>query len=142
MKARNNPFLALIALASASQGADLFWDANGTTSAAVGGTGNWSANAWRDGSTTGALGTWVDGNRPSFGTTAGIVTLNQNVAVSGLNFGVAGNEIRGSGANTMTFSGGTITGSPHRSPAASSSTRPPGTSAPAHCASSRPTTRA
>lgn len=108
MKTRKNPFLALLILTTATQAADLYWDANGAT-AGVGGTGNWSANAWRDGSATGTLGLWVDGNRPTFGTTFGIVTLNQNAAVSGLNFTVANNEIRGTGANTLTFSGGTVT---------------------------------
>lgn len=108
MKARNNPFLVLIALATSSQAADYFWDANGAT-AGIGGTGNWNATAWRDGSATGTLGAWVDGNRPTFATTTGIVTLNQNVAVSGLNFTVANTEIRGNGVNTMTFSGGTVT---------------------------------
>jgi hypothetical protein len=65
MKAKSNPFLVLLFLASASHGADSFWDANGAT-AGVGGTGNWSANVWRDGSITSTLGAWVDGNRPVF----------------------------------------------------------------------------
>ena len=108
MKAKSNPFLVLLFLASASHGADSFWDANGAT-AGVGGTGNWSATAWRDGSITGTLGAWVDGNRPVFGTTLGIVTLNQNVAASGLNFTIANTEIRGSGSNAITFSAGTVT---------------------------------
>ncbi len=108
MKVRNNPFLVLIALATSTQAADYFWDANGAT-AGIGGTGNWNATAWRDGSATGTLGLWVDGNRPTFATTTGIVTLNQNVAVSGLSFTVANTEIRGNGVNTMTFSGGTAT---------------------------------
>ena len=55
MKVKSNLFLALLVLASASHGADSFWDANGAT-AGVGGTGNWSANAWRDDSITGTLG--------------------------------------------------------------------------------------
>jgi autotransporter-associated beta strand protein len=107
-----NFFLAatsLLGLASISHGADLYWDANGEASTAVGGIGNWSATAWRDGSTTGTLGAWVDGNRAVFATTAGIVTLDQNVAASGISFGVANSEIRGSGTNSITFSGGTIT---------------------------------
>ena len=110
MKARNNPFLVLLVIASASQGADYFWDANGGA-ANVGGTGNWSAaTGWRPVSiTTGTPGPWVDGNRPVFGTTLGIVTLDQNVAASGMSFTVANTEIRPSGANAITFSGGTIT---------------------------------
>lgn len=109
MKAKYNPFLILLALSTASRSADLFWDANGAT-AGVGGTGNWvTANTWRDGSTTGTLGNWADGNRPVFASAAGFVTLNQNVAVSGMNFTIANTEIRGSGANSITFSGGTVT---------------------------------
>jgi autotransporter-associated beta strand protein len=109
MKPRNNPFLVLLALASASQGADLFWDANGGVTG-IGGTGNWvTTNTWRDGSGTGTLGNWVDGNRPVFASASGFVTLNQNVAVSGMNFTVANTEIRGSGTNAINFSGGTIT---------------------------------
>jgi autotransporter-associated beta strand protein len=107
-----NFFLAatsLLGLASISHGADLYWDANGETSTAVGGIGNWSATAWRDGSTTGSLGAWVDGNRPVFATTAGIVTLDQNVSADGMNFTVTKTEIRGSGSNAITFSGTTIT---------------------------------
>lgn len=117
MKPSNcNPLLRTFALAassmlgfgSISHGADLYWDANGATTG-VGGTANWSATAWRNGSTTGTLGTWADSNRPVFATTLGIVTLDQNVAASGISFTVNGNEIRGSGANAITFSGGTIT---------------------------------
>lgn len=109
MKPRSNPFLVLLALASASQGADLYWDANGGGTG-IGGTGNWvTVNTWRDGSTTGTLGNWTDGNRPVFASASGFVTLNQNVAVSGMNFTVANTEIRGSGANAITFSGGTVT---------------------------------
>lgn len=108
MKAKYNPFLLLLALSSASRGADYFWDANGAGTG-IGGTGNWSATAWRDGAAGGPLVNWVDGNRPVFATTLGIVTLNQNVAASGMNFTVANTEIRGSGANAITFSGGTIT---------------------------------
>jgi fibronectin-binding autotransporter adhesin len=112
-----NPLLRSLALtaticlsfASLAHSADLFWDANGEDSTAVGGTGNWSATAWRTGSTTGTLGAWSDNNRPVFQTTVGIVTLDQNIAADGINFIVANNEIRGSGTNTITFAGGNIT---------------------------------
>ena len=77
---------SLLGFASFSYGADLYWDANGDATTAVGGTGNWSATAWRDGSTTGTLGTWVDDNRPVFATTAGIVTLDQNIAADRYQF--------------------------------------------------------
>lgn len=108
MKTRLNPFLPLLLITStAVHGANLFWDANGTGTG-VGGTGNWSATAWRDGGVTGALGTWVDGNTPSFGTTTGSVTLNQNVSATGINLIVNNNEIRGSGSNAITLSGGSI----------------------------------
>jgi autotransporter-associated beta strand protein len=100
---------SLLGFASVSYSADLFWDANGDTSTAVGGIGNWSATAWRDGSTTGTLAAWVDGKRPVFGTTAATVTLDQNVAASGISFGIQNSEIRGSGTHAITFSGGTIT---------------------------------
>lgn len=109
MKAKYNPFLILLAISTASRGADYYWDVNGLA-AGAGGTANWgAAGVWRDGAAGGPVVNWADGNRPVFATTLGIVTLNQSVAVSGMNFTVANTEIRGSGANAITFSGGTVT---------------------------------
>jgi autotransporter-associated beta strand protein len=110
MKLRYNPFLALLAIAPVAPAADYYYDANGNTSTAVGGTGNWSGSVWRDGSTTGTLGSWVDGNTARFSATS-IVTLDQNAAPAGINFGGINCDIRGSGANALTFSGGIITNS-------------------------------
>lgn len=106
MKLRYNPFLALLAIAPVAPAADYFYDANGSA-ANLGGTGNWSGSVWRDGSTTGTLGSWVDGNTARFSSTS-IVTLNQNAAPSGINFGGINCDIRASGSNTLTFTGGTI----------------------------------
>ena len=108
MKTRLNPFLSLLFLTStAVHGANLYWDANGTGTG-VGGTGNWSVAGWRNGSTTGAVSTWTDGNIPTFATTTGIVTLNQNVSAAGILFVVNNNEIRPSGTNTLTLTAGSI----------------------------------
>ena len=58
---------AIVLLGAPAHGvkaADLFWDANGDTTAATGGTGNWvtpSTNTWHNGSSAGALQTWADG---------------------------------------------------------------------------------
>lgn len=110
MKLRYNPFLALLAIAPVAPAADYFYDSNGTASTAVGGTGNWSGSVWRNGSTTGTLGAWVDGNLARFSTTS-TVTLDQNAAPSGINFGGINCDIRASGTNALTFSGGIITSS-------------------------------
>lgn len=108
MKPRYNPFLAIIAMATAAHAADSYYDANGAASTAVGGTGNWSGSTWRDGSTTGTLGSWVNGNTARFSVTS-TVTLDQNASVAGVNFAGINCDIRGSGTNTLTFSGGVMT---------------------------------
>jgi hypothetical protein len=109
MKAKYNPFLILLALSTTSRGVDYFWDVNGLATG-TGGTGNWNATgAWRAVDAGGSAVSWANGNRPVFATTLGIVTLNQNVAASGMSFSVGNTEIRPSGANAITFSGGTIT---------------------------------
>ena len=59
--------------------ADLYWDANGGTTG-TGGNGTWStANTWRNGSSTGTLQSWVDGNNAILGGTAGTVTISTAV---------------------------------------------------------------
>jgi autotransporter-associated beta strand protein len=98
----------LLALAgfmtSIVRGADLFWDANGAT-AGTGGAGTWTtANTWRDGSATGTLGNWADGNVAQFGGTAGAVTVG-TVSVGGM--GVTVNSYSFT-AGTITFSGGIL----------------------------------
>jgi hypothetical protein len=85
--------------ASVASAASLFWDANGATTTAVGGTGTWStANTWRDGSTTGTLQSWVDGNDAKLPTAAGTITLTAPVAANSIEF------LNTSGAYTLTGS--------------------------------------
>jgi autotransporter-associated beta strand protein len=58
----------------------LHWDADGSASTAVGGSGTWdtSASLWRNGSSTGPLQAWSAGGRAVLGGTAGTVTLNSS----------------------------------------------------------------
>ena len=76
---------SLILLCGAqAQAIDFYWDANGATTAATGGTGNWNttANLWRSGSDTGTLGPWANGNSAILGGTAGTLTTNSAVQVN------------------------------------------------------------
>ena len=63
-----NPLLSAALLLSATiaaSAADLYWDADGDTTAATGGPGIWhTTNTWRDGSDIGTLGDWADGTSP------------------------------------------------------------------------------
>lgn len=57
--------IALISTISIAQATDLYWDADGDTTAATGGPGTWqTSNTWRSGSDVGSLGNWVDGTSP------------------------------------------------------------------------------
>ena len=112
MKSKSNRFLAILSLlatAPVAPAADYFYDANGD-SAGVGGTGNWSGSVWRTPTTTDDEVAWADANTARFSSTS-TVTLDQNAAPSGINFGNINCDIRGSGSNTLTFSGGIITNS-------------------------------
>ncbi len=61
----------VVVYSTASQGQDLYWDANGNT-AGTGGTGTWTtAGTWRSGSETGTLGNWTDSRDAYFGARQG-----------------------------------------------------------------------
>ena len=77
--------LLVLGMSGAGSAADLYWDANGATTTATGGTAVWNtASTWRDSSATGTLQNWADGNAAVFGGTAGTVTLSSSVSVSQL----------------------------------------------------------
>lgn len=85
------------AVAPALTAADYFWDANGGT-AGTGGTGTWGAvNTWRDGSATGTLLSWADGNVAVFGGTAGLTTAAAPVSPTELRFSVSNHNVIGAG---------------------------------------------
>ena len=88
--------------------AALFWDADGSTTAATGGTGNWDSTSslWRSGSSTGTLGLWLnDGTAAAtFGGTAGTISLTENISINSLTLNV-GQTIASPGGSTLTFSG-------------------------------------
>jgi len=103
---------SLLAICSAS-GQTLFWDADGNTTAATGGTGNWlDANTWRETSATGTLGNWVDGRAVELRGTAGTVTIAGTIEVGNFLTGTAGYLITGGSmgiTGTRTFTAGTGT---------------------------------
>ncbi|RYD61381.1 MAG: hypothetical protein EOP83_17135, partial [Verrucomicrobiaceae bacterium] len=87
-----------------STAADLYWDANGAT-AGTGAAGVWNTAAtWRQGSVSGTLGDWADGDTAIFGGTAGTVTLTAPVSVERLNFTTAGYTIGATTDTTRTMS--------------------------------------
>jgi autotransporter-associated beta strand protein len=109
MKSKSNPFLKSAALAAsivltlgqAASAADFYWDFNGATTTATGGAGNWStASTWRDSSSTGTLGNWVDGNTAVLGGTAGAVTITSGVTITTPKISVT--------AANYSLSGGTV----------------------------------
>jgi autotransporter-associated beta strand protein len=90
------PLIIWSGLAASATATDLFWDADGATSAATGGTGTWdiTSSLWRIGSNTGSLQTYTNTN-PSpviaqFGGTPGTVTVSGTVNVGGITFGSGG----------------------------------------------------
>lgn len=88
----------LLFVIQSATAADLYWDADGDTSAATGGTANWStAGLWRIGTSTGPLQTWADANAAFLGGTAGTITLNTsgsvNISPSSLNVTATGYKI-------------------------------------------------
>ena len=95
--------------------ATLYWDANGAA-AGTGGTGNWNFTdvVWRDGGTTGTLQAWTDNNDVNLPTTAGTITLTDNITI-GQNgtgtilSGTAGYTINADPGRSLTFdaTGGT-----------------------------------
>ena len=74
--------LSALGTSSDARAATLYWDANGAT-AGTGGTGAWNTSdlAWRDGSTVGTLQAWMNNNDVNLPTTAGIVTLQDDITI-------------------------------------------------------------
>ena len=63
-------------LATSARASDLYWDADGASTTATGGTGVWTTTStWRNGSSTGTLQSWANGNNAFFGGTAGQVQV-------------------------------------------------------------------
>lgn len=91
----------------------LYWDQDGSTTTATGGTGTWDlATAyWRNASSTGNLRAWSDiagtTDTADFGGTAGAVTLGTNLGVLGLIFEVGGYTLS-TGSNTLKLGSGGI----------------------------------
>lgn len=130
MKPRSISFLRSATLATSivltfgthATAADYYWDSNGDTSG-TGGAGNWktasSESPWRNGSSTGTLGAWVDGNNAIFGGTAGAVTITSGVIIStpkitvtSINYSLSGGTVAfgGSSANPGIIEVNTTTG--------------------------------
>lgn len=87
-----NPFLpiprsflatVLVLAGTHANAADLYWDADGDTTAGTGGTGAWntSSSFWRDGSATGPAGAWINGSAAFLGGTYGTLTVPVNTAI-------------------------------------------------------------
>ncbi|MEO6434254.1 MAG: autotransporter-associated beta strand repeat-containing protein, partial [Tepidisphaeraceae bacterium] len=86
-----------------AQAATLYWDQNGATTTATGGTGNWlGGSTWRDGSLTGTLQAWADGNDAVLPNTNGTVTLNGAISATSLQFGNTTGAYIVSGAGPIT----------------------------------------
>lgn len=86
-----------LAVAPLARSSDLYWDANGS-SAGTGGTGIWSnSNTWRNGSPTGTLQSWADGNNAYFQGTAGTVTLSADENPITSFFQITGYTLTGTG---------------------------------------------
>ena len=98
-----------------------YWDADGATSGATGGTGTWDASSslWRNGSSTGTLSAWPNTNPNNVDTaqlagTAGTLTLNSssvNINVNNITFGTTGYYLAApsSGTATLNLEGATPT---------------------------------
>ncbi len=101
-----------MAVCSSVSAATLYWDADGSITAATGGNGVWETTLplWHVGSPTGSLQTWTDSTGTSdiadFAGTAGTVTLNTSLGASGLIFGTTGYSL--SGAGTLNLGSGGI----------------------------------
>jgi len=109
--------LITIALAAGTlQAGNLYWSGNGSSQ---GGNGTWDTTNQRWGIGTGGPFSivWTNANNDTaiFGSTAGTVTLGENVQVGGLQFSVSGYTITGAKiltfgvANPMTINAGTVT---------------------------------
>ena len=107
-----------------TQAATLYWDQDGDTSTATGGTGTWTTGTqqWRNGSGTGTLQAWTDTagttDTADFAGTAGTVTLGANLGALGLVFDTTGYTLAtsaftlnlGTGGITNNAAAATITG--------------------------------
>lgn len=99
-----------LVLGGPARAATLYWDANAGGSG-TGGSGNWNTNdvTWRLGSTGGGLQAWANGENANLPTTAGTLTLTENITVgenatvSQLIPFVAGYTINATAGNSLTL---------------------------------------
>lgn len=117
--------IILAATPAVTHAALLYWDADGDTTDALGGNGNWRGDTnaqgqlWRTDSETGALATWTNGSTAVFSGTASSVNLHWslNTQVAGIIVSAPGtsglNEASGkisflAGAEINVYSGSTF----------------------------------
>jgi fibronectin-binding autotransporter adhesin len=90
-----------------------FWWDPAAVSPATGGSGTWDAlsSDWLTPNVDSPLPAvpWVDGNIANFSGTAGTVTLGASVAPDQINLNTTGYTIAGSGGNSLTLGGATLT---------------------------------
>jgi hypothetical protein len=106
---------AMIAPASAATA--LYWDGGNTTiqNPASGGSGTWTTPGTTDWQTSldnsGAVSAWVSGDDAYFTTKKGTVTLGSSLTLTANNlyFNIAGYNIAGGTASTLSLTGGVIT---------------------------------
>ena len=76
-----------------------YWDANGVSSPAAGGSGTWGSGAdWRVGSPTGPLSAWVNGADAIFPAGTGTVTIAGPITANSLDFEGNGAIVQSSGS--------------------------------------------
>jgi autotransporter-associated beta strand protein len=98
--------------------AQFFWDADGNTTTAIGGTGTWDAattSNWRTPTSTGSLTTWSTNTTPVdaiFAGTAGVVTStgSNTFTAPNFNFITSGYTLATGSTSTLTLSGNTVLG--------------------------------
>jgi|GEM_PF-904020 len=76
-----------LAAASSARADDFYWDADGSSSSTIGGTGTWdtSSSLWRSSTSTGTLGAWSNSgsnNDALLQGTAGTLTLSSGIRVN------------------------------------------------------------
>ena len=76
-----------LAAASSARADDFYWDADGSSSSTIGGTGTWdtSSSLWRSSPSTGTLGAWSNSgsnNDALLQGTAGTLTLSSGIRVN------------------------------------------------------------
>jgi autotransporter-associated beta strand protein len=106
------PLVALVAISPCAQAQTLYWDADATANATLGGTGNWDAGTsnWSTDVGNTSLQAWAPGGSAVFQGTAGTVTINSsNVTASGLTFATAGYILARSGSNTLILGSAGVT---------------------------------